>query len=64
MPGRPKDEVHYRKTQRQLGEVLVALKLALDAQKQNPTLPGTDMALQGLLAMKNGLMTRILEMEG
>ena len=59
----PNNEPLYRKTQRQLGEVLVALKLTLEAQKQNPDLPGLSQALTGLLAAKNALMQRVFAME-
>jgi hypothetical protein len=58
-----KDEILYRRTQRQLGETQVALGLALRLQKALPELEGIQGACTALLLAKNDLMARILRME-
>lgn len=59
----PIDEQLYRRTQRQLGEVQVALKLALGVAKAIPDLDGLEGACFGLLSAKNALMKSIFKME-
>jgi len=58
-----KDEMAYRKLQRQLGEIQVALKLASGVLKDYPTLNELEIGVSSLLRAKNNLFQRILSSE-
>lgn len=57
------DEMAYRKLQRQLGEIQVALKLASGVLKDYPTLNELEIGVNSLLRAKNNLFQRILSLE-
>jgi len=57
------NELLYRRTQRQLGEIQVALKLALGVAKALPNLEGIEASCFSLLSAKNAIMKSIFEME-
>jgi hypothetical protein len=57
------DELLYRKTQRLLGEIQVAIKLALDIKKQRGDLPGLSQAIPALLEAKSSLVQEVFAME-
>ena len=58
-----KDVMAYRKLQRQLGEIQVALKLASGVLKDYPTLNELEIGVSSLLRAKNNLFQRILSSE-
>lgn len=64
MPRNAQDELLYRRLQRQLGEIQVALRLTNSVLKDHPTMPGLNDAVQGLLKAKTGLFRRVVELEG
>lgn len=64
MPRNAQDELTYRRHQRQLGEIQVALRLTNSVLKDHPTMPGLEEAVAGLLKAKTGLFRRVVEMEG
>jgi hypothetical protein len=57
------DEMAYRKLQRQLGEIQVALKLASGVLKDYPTLNELEIGVNSLFRAKNNLFQRILSLE-
>lgn len=63
MPFTPKDELAYRRLQRQLGEIQVSLKLANSILKDNPRVRGLQMGVEGLLSAKADLFQKIKQME-
>ena len=63
MPQLPTDEMAYRRLQRQLGEIQVALRLANTVLKDQPSLNGLALGVDSLLSAKNDLFHRILAME-
>jgi hypothetical protein len=58
-----KQEMLYRKTQRQLGEVQVALQLLAGVIKQAPWVPGLEVACNEAHKAKGALMQKIFQME-
>ena len=58
------DEMRYRRLQRELGEVQVALKLTLGVMRGAPGIGGLERACEGLLEAKRELMGKVMEMEG
>ena len=59
-----KDEIIYRRTQRQLGEVQVALSLMVGVMKQAPWVPGLEVACSEAHKAKGAIMSKIFQMEG
>jgi len=58
------DVLAYRRKQRELGEVQVALKLAIDLHKANPHMEYLVRAVRALLACKQEMLTEVIRMEG
>jgi hypothetical protein len=58
-----KDEIVYRRTQRQLGEVQVALQLMAGVMKQAPWVPGLQVACSEAHKAKSALMQKVFRME-
>ncbi|MBA4274814.1 MAG: hypothetical protein C0436_04075 [Alphaproteobacteria bacterium] len=56
-------EIAYRRKQRELGEVQVCLKLAIDLHKAMPWNPDLAHAVRYLLQVKQGLFRKVLDME-
>ena len=58
-----KDEIIYRRTQRQLGEIQVALSLMVGVMKQAPWVPGLEVACAEAHKAKGAIMQKVLRME-
>lgn len=56
-------ELLYRKTQRQLGEAQVALRLLADLFKVDPKIPGIEEAVVEAHKVKSALFRRVCELE-
>lgn len=57
------DEVLYRRRQRQLGEIQVAIRLAVSILKDQPNIPGLAQGVDGLLRAKTSLFQTVIAME-
>lgn len=57
------DERLYRRTQRQLGEAQVALRLLADLLKARPDLPGIETAVDAALKAKAALFRHVVALE-
>ena len=64
MPRDAQDELLYRRLQRQLGEIQVALRLTNSVLKDHPKMTGLEEAVQGLLKAKGSLFRRVVGLEG
>jgi len=57
------NDITYRRKQRELGEVQVALKLAIDLHKANPHIEYLRTAVRALLACKQLMFVEVKRME-
>ena len=56
-------ELAYRRKQRELGEVQVALKLAVDLHKANPHMGDLTQAVRSLIQVKQRMLSEVIRME-
>jgi len=56
-------ELAYRRKQRELGEVQVALKLAVDLHKANPHMGDLTQAVRSLIQVKQRMLSEVINME-
>ena len=56
-------ELAYRRKQRELGEVQVALKLAVDLHKANPHMGDLTQAVRSLFQVKQRMLSEVIRME-
>ena len=57
-------EIIYRRTQRQLGEVQVSLRLLADLIKSDPTIEGLEEAVAAVHKVKGFMFKRVTALEG
>lgn len=57
------NEPAYRRKQRELGEVQVCLKLAIDLHKAMPHMGDLSQAVRSLLQAKQRMLTEVIKME-
>ena len=57
------NELAYRRKQRELGEVQVCLRLAVDLHKANPHMGDLTQAVRSLLQAKQRMLTEVIKME-
>lgn len=57
------NELSYRRKQRELGEVQVALKLSVDLHKANPHMGDLTQAVRSLIQVKQRMLSEVIKME-
>ena len=63
MRGYAMNELIYRRKQRELGEVQVCLKLAVDLHKANPHIVDLTQAVRSLIQVKQRMLSEVIKME-